>query len=64
MKVGDIIKIKNPGLPFQAHIRYKITNVLKTVVHCRVVEKQNGEYVDSHYGEDYKGIRKSLISLA
>ena len=60
-----IVKIKNPSLPFQSKLRYLVTKELKTVYHCRVVEKADNDkgYIDTHYGEDYKGVKKSTVIL-
>ena len=54
MQVGDKVKIKNPSFPFQTHLRYVVTKVLKTVVHCYEVENPN--YI-------YKNIPKRILSI-
>jgi len=63
MEVQAIIKIKNPLLNFQKDIRYRVTKVNKTTVHCRVVEycKETSSYIDCHYGKDYKGISINCV---
>ena len=65
MKNGDIAKIKKPSLNFQKTLRYRITKVNKTTVHCRVVEfdKVTETFKDVHYGEDYKNISINIIEL-
>ena len=52
MEINDIVRIKNPELPFQKSLRYTITKVLKTVVHC--YENSNPSYI-------YKNIPKSKL---
>lgn len=49
-----IVKIKNPGLPFQTVLRYIVTKVNKTNVHCRCVVLKDGVYENDHHGKDYK----------
>jgi len=65
MVVGAIIKIKNPQLNFQKDIRYKVTKVNETTIHCRVVEydKVSESFKDVHYGKDYKGISISSVII-
>lgn len=52
MQVGDTIKIKNPQLNFQKELRYVVTKVNKTTLHC---------YLKDNVSVAYKGIKKSLM---
>jgi hypothetical protein len=63
MKIGDIVKIKNPSFNFQKTLKYRITKVNKTTVHCRVVEfdKISKTFKDVHYEKDYTNIPFKLI---
>ena len=61
MTLNKIVKIKTPTLLFQKDIRYMVTEELKTVYHLRVVEFLGGKWIDKHYGEDYKGVKKTDV---
>lgn len=54
MKLNDIVKIKNPGLPFQQKIRYEVVKILKTTLHLK-------ETIDGYV---YKNVKKSIVILA
>lgn len=58
MEAQVIVKLRNPKLNYQKELRYIVTKVNRTTLHCRVVEydKINNYYKDVHYGKDYKGI--------
>lgn len=64
MQVNTIVKLRNPQLNFQKDIRYKVTKVNKTTVHCRVVEydKVSESFKDVHYGKDYRNQKISLFT--
>ena len=63
--LNKTVSIKNPQLNFQKDLRFKVTKENKTTIHCRLVEfdKSNNSFKDIHYGEDYKGIKKGIISV-
>lgn len=58
-----IVKIKNPGLAFQMALRYIVTKVNKTTVHCRCVVLKDGVYEDDHQGKDYKNQPMHLLEV-
>lgn len=45
-KIGDLVKIKNPGLNYQKELRYIITFVSETVVHCYEINNPNNIYLN------------------
>ena len=57
-----IIKIKNPGLAYQASLFYLVTKELKTIYHCRLVGLVDDEWVDIHQGKDYK-VSKRVMTV-
>lgn len=54
MKEGDKVKIKKTSFPYQYSLRYIITQVNKTTVHC---------YLISNPKEIYKGVLKNILEV-